>query len=102
MKAVSNVGRSGKDARLRELANDPKLGKADKGWLKQEINSVKNGSKRMSKDGTLKPQKNIRNPPGKDLAHPRGQRAKDGNSYKNAKLQDKDLHKLEHKHEGYK
>ena len=102
VKAVSNVGRSGKDARLRELANDPKLGKADKGWLKQEINSVKNGSKRMSKDGTLKPQKNIRNPPGKDLAHPRGQRAKDGNSYKNAKLQDKDLHKLEHKHEGYK
>lgn len=56
----------------------------------------------MSKDGTLKPQRNIRNPPGKDLAHPWGQRAKDGHSYKNAKLQDKDLHRLEHKHEGYK
>jgi len=27
--------------------------------------------------------------------------AKDGNSYKDAKLQDADLHKLEHKHGGY-
>jgi hypothetical protein len=39
--------------------------------------------------------------PGKVLAHPKGQRAKDGQSYKNAKLQDTDLHKLEHKYEGY-
>jgi len=35
------------------------------------------------------------------LAHPRGKRAKDGHSYKDAKLQDADLHKLEHKHGGY-
>lgn len=53
--------------------------------------------------------KTIRNPGnsrnskgrGKELAHPRGKRAKDGHSYKDAKLQDADLHKLEHKHGGY-
>lgn len=38
---------------------------------------------------------------GKVLAHRRGQRAADGNSYADAYLQDSDLHKLEHKYEGY-
>ncbi|WP_338240088.1 hypothetical protein [Persicobacter diffluens] len=26
---------------MRKLASDPKLGKADKGWLKQDINQIK-------------------------------------------------------------
>ena len=95
---LKNAGRSGKQARLRELANDPKVSKADKGWIKNEMRHVKNGNR-----------KSIRNPGnsrnskarGKELAHPRGKRAKDGHSYKDAKLQDADLHKLEHKHGGY-
>lgn len=100
--ASSNGGRSGKAQRLKDLAKDDKLGSADRGWIKQEQNSVARGSKRMGEDGVLRPQKNIRNPPGKDLAHPRGQRASQGFDYRNAKLQGKDLHRLEHKHEGYK
>ena len=96
------MGRTGKQKRLRELANDPKLGKADRGWLKQEINSIASKSKRMSKkSGTLKPQTNIRLPPTKQLAHYRGKRAKDGNNYEHSHLQSIDLHKLEHKYGGY-
>jgi hypothetical protein len=98
----NNPGRTGKQARLRELAKDDKLGSADRGWLNQEINSIQRKSKRQGRDGKLRPQKNIRNPPGKDLAHRRGERASKGFSYKTAVLQDVDLHHLEHKHEGYK
>ena len=99
--AVKN-GRKGKAARLKELATDPKLGKADKGWINQEMNSVSRKSMRKGRDGKLRPQKNLRNPPGKDLAHPYKQRAKDGHSYKNAKLKNKLDHKQEHKIQGYK
>ncbi len=100
--ASNNPGRTGKQARLRELAKDDKLGSADRGWLNQEINSIQRKSKRQGRDGKFRPQKNIRNPPGKDLAHRRGERASKGFSYKTAVLQDVDLHHLEHKHEGYK
>jgi len=99
---ANNGGRTGKQARLRELAEDDKLGAADRGWLNQEINAIKRKSKRKGRDGKLRPQTNIRNPPGKDLAHRRGERASQGFSYKTAVLQDVDLHRLEHKHEGYK
>jgi len=99
---VVKAGRKGKAARLRELATDAKLGKADKGWIRQEMNSVKRKSLRKGKDGKLRPQKNLRNPPGKDLAHPYKQRAKNGHSYKNAKLKNKLDHKQEHKIHGYK
>ena len=34
-------GRTGRQARLRELGNDSKLGKADRGWIKQERNNLK-------------------------------------------------------------
>ena len=96
---VHNVcpGRGGRQGRLRELADDPKLGSADRGWLKQEINQIKRGKR-----------KNIRlpgssrgKPGGKVLAHRRGMRAKDGHSYKHSDLQDVDLHKLEHRFGGY-
>ncbi|WP_234096840.1 RHS repeat-associated core domain-containing protein, partial [Citrobacter portucalensis] len=91
-------GRSGKQARLRELANDPKQPSWVRGWIKNELRHIRNknrktirlpGNSRRSKD------------PGKVLAHRRGRRAKDGNSYEHSDLQDDDLHKLEHKHEGY-
>jgi uncharacterized protein RhaS with RHS repeats len=88
---LSVVGRSGKQARLRELATDDKLGKNLRGWIKQEENSIARGKR-----------KNIRNPPGYDLAHKRGFEARKGHSYKHSDLQNKDLHRLQHKHEGYK
>ena len=83
-------GRAGKQARLRELANDPKLGRADRGWIKQDINSINQGKRT-----------NIRNPPGKDLAHERGREAAKGYSYKYAHLQDRKTHRTQHKYDNY-
>ncbi|WP_303850146.1 RHS repeat-associated core domain-containing protein [Apibacter mensalis] len=83
-----NIGRLGKQEKLRELANDLKLGKADRGWIKSEIRQVRN-----------KNRKSIRNPPGKDLAHERGREAAKGYSYKHSKLQDRDLHRRQHKYD---
>ncbi|WP_204723399.1 polymorphic toxin type 8 domain-containing protein, partial [Fastidiosibacter lacustris] len=80
---AKGAGQSGKQARLKELANDPKLGKADRGWIKQEQNSIERGNR-----------KTIRNPPGKDLAHERGREAAKGYSYEHSNLQDRDLHRL--------
>ena len=87
-KSLIQNGRSGRQARLKELGNDPKLGKADKGCLKQEQNRIKQG-KRSS----------IRNPRGEVLAHPRGKEAAKGFSYKESKLQLESNHKLQHKHD---
>ena len=87
-KALLKQGRAGKQEKLRELATDPKLGKADKGWLKQEINAVDKG-KRTS----------LRNPPGKDLAHKRGKEAAKGYSYKYTDLKNKSDHTLQHKYD---
>ena len=95
---AKNLGRTGKQARLREIGNDPKASSADRGWIKNEQRHIKTGNRR-----TIRNPGNSRNSTGrgKELAHPRGKRAKDGHSYKDAKLQDADLHKLEHKHGGY-
>lgn len=84
------AGRAGKQKRLRELANDDKVSSSDKGWIKQEINSIEQGKR-----------KNIRNPMGKDLAHERGREASKGYGYENANLQDKSLHKLQHKYDNF-
>jgi len=82
------VGRSGKQEKLRELVSDPKLGKSDKGWIKQEMNQIDRGKRT-----------NIRNPPGKDLAHERGREAAKGYSYKHSNLQNKADHKTQHKYD---
>ena len=81
-------GRTGRQARLRELGNDSKLGKADRGWIKQERNNMKR------KKLTI-----IHNPPGKVLAHPRGKEAAKGYSYKENQLQLESNHKLQHKYD---
>ncbi|HFA50553.1 MAG TPA: hypothetical protein ENJ95_16220 [Bacteroidetes bacterium] len=83
-------GRKGKQSKLKELAGDDKLGSADRGWIKQEINQQKR-----------KKRKNIRNPPGKEMAHERGREAAKGFSYKFSKLQDKMLHRLQHKFDNF-
>jgi len=85
-------GRGGRQARLRELADDPKVSSADRGWLCQEMNQIARG-KRSS----------IRNPPGTELAHPRGREAAKGFSHIEApsRLQDIDLHRLQHKYDNF-
>jgi RHS repeat-associated protein len=87
-KQLLKEGRMGKQERLLELGKEPKLGKADKGWIKQEKNAVDAGKRT-----------NIRNPPGKDLAHKRGKEAAKGYSYKHSHLQDKDIHRRQHKYD---
>ena len=87
-KEAIKIGRSGRQARLKELGEDPKLGKADRAWIKQEQRLIQQGKR-----------KNIRNPKGKVLAHPRGKEAAKGYSYKDSQLQLDSNHKLQHKHD---
>ena len=92
------IGRTGKQKKLKELANDPKVSSADRGWIKNEIRHIKTGNRttiRLPRNSRESKQR------GTDLAHKRGKRAKDGFDYEHSVLQDTDLHKLEHKHEGY-
>jgi hypothetical protein len=83
-------GRAGRQAKLRALANDPRVSSADRGWIQQELNSIARGQR-----------SSIRVPPGKILAHRRGFEARRGFGYEHSDLQDIDLHKLQHRHEGY-
>jgi hypothetical protein len=87
---LAKAGRTGKQARLRELAQDTNVSSADRGWIQQEMNSIARGQRTS-----------IRVPPGNVLAHRRGFEAKNGFSYKYSDLQNVDLHKLQHKYEGY-
>lgn len=87
---AGDVGRAGKQARLRELADDANVSSADRGWIKQEMNQIERGKRT-----------NIRNPPGKDLAHERGREAAKGYDYSNSNLQDRSLHKTQHKYDDY-
>jgi hypothetical protein len=84
------TGRAGKQGRLRELSTDPKVSNADKGWIKQDIKQIERGKR-----------KSIRNPPGKDLAHERGRETAKGFSYRHSHLQDRSLHRTQHKYDDH-
>ena len=86
----SGAGRTGKQARLRELGDDPNVSSADRGWIQQEKNFIERGQRDT-----------IRVPPGKELAHERGREAAKGYGYEHSNLQDVDLHKLQHKYDDY-
>ena len=86
--SIKNTGRAGRETRLRQMATDPKLGSADKGWIKQEINAKAKGQR-----------SSIRVPPGKELAHKRGYEAAKGYSHAHSELQARELHKIQHKHD---
>jgi RHS repeat-associated protein len=87
----SSNGRSGKQQKLKEIVNDPKASSSDRGWIKQEQNSIKRRQR-----------KNVRVPPGKNLAHKRGKEARKGHSYGESHLNDIDLHKTQHRIERIK
>jgi RHS repeat-associated protein len=80
------IGRQGAQKRLRELANDPKLSSRDRGWIEQELNQISRGKRR-----------NIRRPPGMELAHRRGREARRGYDYSHSDLQDIQLHRTQHR-----
>jgi len=84
-------GRKGKQSRLRELGNDPKVSSADRGQIKRDQNEI-----------ARRKRSNIRVPGNQVLAHRRGKEARKGYGYKYADLQNPDLHRLQHKHEGYR
>jgi hypothetical protein len=88
--AAKTGGRTGDQARLRELGADDKVSSADRGWIKQEQNTIERGQRTR-----------IRRPPGKELAHERGREAARGYGYEHSNLQDKDLHKLQHKYDDF-
>jgi RHS repeat-associated protein len=93
-----STGRSNKQARLLELASDPKQPAWVRGWIKNELRHIATGNR-----NTIRLPGNSRNSrsPGKELAHGRGTEAKDGYCYLHSLLQDADLHKLQHKIGGY-
>lgn len=100
-------GRTGKQSRLRELSDDPNVSSADRGWIKQEMNQIARGKrKNIRLPGSSKKRmvngREYGGNSGKVLAHRRGNEARSGFGYKHSDLQDVDLHKLQHKHEGYK
>ncbi|MCG3183562.1 MAG: hypothetical protein ICCCNLDF_01666 [Planctomycetes bacterium] len=90
VKRAKGGGRAGKQDRLRELAEDPNISSADRGWIENEMRQIEFGNRDT-----------IRNPPGKDLAHERGREAAKGYSYKYSNLQDRDLHRLQHKFDDF-
>ena len=61
-----------------------------RGWVNQELNSIAAGRR-----------KNIRNPPGYQLAHGRGYESSKGYGYQYSEPQHTDLHKLQHKYDDY-
>lgn len=87
-KVMKNMGRSGRQARLRSFADEPKLGRATRGWFKQEKNQVARGKRT-----------GLRMPPETELAHRRGQEARHGNSHSQSVVQAKELHRLQHRHD---
>ena len=94
-------GRANKQARLRELANDPKQPRWVRGWIKNEMRHIETGNRK-----TIRLPGNSRNSPGniepgKELAHGRTTEAKDGYCYLHSTINDADLHKLQHRIGGY-
>ncbi|MCM3714439.1 polymorphic toxin type 8 domain-containing protein [Alkalihalobacillus oceani] len=90
IKGIDNRGRSGKQSRLKEIANDDKVSTALRGEIKQDINEIKLGKR-----------KNIRVPQGYNLAHRHGYEARKGYGYECSDLQTIRSHRTQHKHDGY-
>mgnify|MGYP003294620627 CR=1 FL=1 len=72
----TNKGRSGKQQRLREMADDDKLPRYLRGEIKRDLTQIARGKR-----------KTIRVPHGYNLAHKRGYSAKAGYSYAYSVLQ---------------
>lgn len=86
----NRCGRTGKQSRLRQLADDDKLPSSLRGEIKRDLNQIARGKR-----------KSIRVPQGYNLAHEIGHSAKDGYSYLYSNLQPISMHRLHHKIFGY-
>jgi RHS repeat-associated protein len=85
-------GRARRHERLRQIAQDPRTSSAHRGWIKQEQNAIARGQR-----------KNIRVPPGTDLAHSRGREAAKGFDHvaSQSQLQERNLHRLQHRYDDF-
>jgi plasmid stabilization system protein ParE len=79
-----STGRQGGQARLRELADDPRQPRHVRGWIQNEMRHVATGNRRI-----------IRRPIGHDLAHVRGKDARLGFPYAFSQLQLRANHRIQ-------
>jgi RHS repeat-associated protein len=86
--ATKYSGRSGKQARLKEIAQDEKVSSALRGEIKRDINEIKN-----------KKRKNVRVPQGYQMQHRRGFEARKGFGYKYSDLNITRNHKTQHRYD---
>jgi hypothetical protein len=70
-----------RNARLRQLAEDPNLGRADRAWIQEQIKRRK---------------PNLKNPPGKELCHRRGFERAKGYGYEHADIRNAADHRIQH------
>ena len=89
--ASCGVGRTGKQARLKQLADDDKLPRYLRGEIKRDMNEIVRGKR-----------KTIRVPQGYELSHKIGKPAHRGYSYAFSDLNIKKQHRMHHKVFGYK
>ncbi len=76
-----------REDRLEQLARDPNVSSADRGWIASEQRQVQTGNRDT-----------IRNPPGKDLRHPPGRPSAQGHDYAETQLQDRSTHNTQHRY----
>ena len=86
-----NPGRTGKQARLKELVNDDKLSSALKGEIKRDMNAIARGQRTT-----------IRVPQGYNLSHRIGFSANKGYGYAYSDLNTISAHRLHHKIFGWR
>ena len=91
------LGKINKQKKLIMLSESPLVSRFYRGWIKQEINAINNKSK--NRRGYIK--KNIRNPPGIELAHERGREKAKGYGYEHTQLQLISNHRLQHIFDNY-
>lgn len=84
------------EARLRAMAEDPKIGRAPRGEIKQEIHRVDLNRSRTLPKHLRSGSDIVRNPSGFDLAHAPGLENHKGYGFAHAQLQNSDLHRLQH------
>ncbi|MBI2169352.1 MAG: hypothetical protein HYU28_07620 [Actinobacteria bacterium] len=85
---AARAARISRATRLRELLGDPLTSRVDKGWIQQELTRRTRGQASY-----------LRNPPGSDLVHMRGLENAKGVDHRFSRLQDRDLHRLQHRHD---
>lgn len=79
------------------MMDDPKLGSADRGWLKNDARHIENGNLsglRVPRNGRKTPGRK-KEDKGYEMAHPHDKPASKGNDYSDSKLKNHADHRVE-------